>query len=131
MRGYIDGFLTSPEGGFYATQDADLNAHEPGKPFVTGHEYYAMDDAQRRALGIPRVDTHEYGKRERARDRGVRERSSRRTGDATRARVGGASGEADPRDARRPRAGGSPTTRAERPTRDPAPRRQRGVRVRA
>jgi uncharacterized protein YyaL (SSP411 family) len=62
MRGYIDRFLTSPEGGFYATQDADLNAHEPGKLFMTGHEYYALDDAHRRALGIPRVDAHEYGK---------------------------------------------------------------------
>ncbi len=64
LRGYIDRFLTSPEGGFYATQDADLNAHEPlekGARFVTGHEYYALDDARRRALGIPRVDTHEYG----------------------------------------------------------------------
>jgi uncharacterized protein len=62
MRAYIDGFLTSPEGGFYATEDADLNAHDHGKPFVAGHEYYAMDDVHRRALGIPRVDTHEYGK---------------------------------------------------------------------
>ena len=61
-RGYIDRFLTSPEGGFYATQDADLNAHEPGKRFMTGHEYYALDDAHRRAIGIPRVDAHEYGK---------------------------------------------------------------------
>jgi uncharacterized protein YyaL (SSP411 family) len=62
LRGYIDAFLTSSDGGFYATQDADLNAHEPSKPFVTGHEYYAKTDAQRRALGIPRVDAHEYGK---------------------------------------------------------------------
>ncbi len=65
MRGYVDRFLTSPEGGFYATQDADLNAHaEPGSGarFLTGHEYYVLDDAHRRALGIPRVDAHEYGK---------------------------------------------------------------------
>ena len=62
MRGYIDAFLTSPEGGFYVSQDADLNAHEPGKRFMTGHEYYALDDAGRRALGNPRVDKHEYGK---------------------------------------------------------------------
>jgi uncharacterized protein len=62
MRSYIEAFLMGPEGGFYATQDADLNAHEPGKRFATGHEYYAMDDAHRRALGIPRVDSHEYGK---------------------------------------------------------------------
>jgi hypothetical protein len=62
LRGYIDTFLTSSDGGFYTTQDADLNAHEPGKPFMTGHEYYAKTDSQRRALGIPRVDVHEYGK---------------------------------------------------------------------
>jgi uncharacterized protein len=62
MRGYIGEFLLGAEGGFYATQDADLNAHEPGKRFMTGHEYYALDDAHRRALGIPRVDRHEYGK---------------------------------------------------------------------
>ncbi len=62
MRAYIDGFLTSPQGGFYATQDADLNAHDAGKRFMPGHEYYALDDAHRRALGIPRVDAHEYGK---------------------------------------------------------------------
>jgi hypothetical protein len=38
-----------------------LNAHEPGKRFMNGNEYYALDDAHRRALGIPRVDTREYG----------------------------------------------------------------------
>ena len=62
LRGYIDRFLTSPEGGFYATQDADLNAHDRTKPFVDGHEYYVLDDAHRRALGVPRVDAHEYGR---------------------------------------------------------------------
>ena len=59
---YVDAFLTNKEGGFYATQDADLNAHDSGKRFMTGHEYYALDDAGRRALGVPRVDTHEYAK---------------------------------------------------------------------
>jgi len=62
MQRYLESFLMSPEGGFYVTQDADLNAHEPGKPFMNGHDYYAMNDARRRAAGIPRVDTHEYGK---------------------------------------------------------------------
>ncbi len=66
MRRYIDAFLHGADGGFYATQDADLNAHDTGKPFLSGHEYYALDDAHRRALGIPRVDTHEY-----ARDNGL------------------------------------------------------------
>jgi uncharacterized protein YyaL (SSP411 family) len=62
IRRYLDTFLTSKEGGFYATQDADVNAHDSSRPFVTGHEYYLLDDAHRRALGIPRVDAHEYGK---------------------------------------------------------------------
>jgi uncharacterized protein YyaL (SSP411 family) len=62
IRGYIDAFLMSTEGGFYATQDADVNAHDRSHPFVAGHDYYALDDAHRRALGIPRVDTHEYAK---------------------------------------------------------------------
>src|SRR5262249_14855657 len=62
VRGFVDRFLTGPEGGFYATMDADLNAHDPSKPFLSGHDYYAKDDAGRVALGIPRVDTHEYGR---------------------------------------------------------------------
>jgi uncharacterized protein YyaL (SSP411 family) len=62
MRGYIDGFLLAPDGGFYATQDADLNAHDASKGYMNGHDYYAKGDAERRALGVPRVDTHEYGK---------------------------------------------------------------------
>ena len=62
IKAYVDRFLSSPEGGFYATQDADLHAHERGKPFLTGHEYYANDEAHRLALGIPRVDTHEYAR---------------------------------------------------------------------
>jgi len=62
VRGFVDGFMTSPEGGFYATMDADLNAHDATRPFMTGHAYYAKGDAERRALGLPRVDTHEYGR---------------------------------------------------------------------
>jgi hypothetical protein len=66
LRRYIDAFLRGSDGGFYVTQDADLNAHDPTRPFLSGHEYYAKDDAHRRALGVPRVDTHEY-----ARDNGL------------------------------------------------------------
>jgi uncharacterized protein YyaL (SSP411 family) len=62
IRGYIDQFLKSPDGGFYATQDADLNAHDTSRRFLSGHDYYAKPDAERRALGIPRVDTHEYAR---------------------------------------------------------------------
>ena len=60
VRRYVDAFLRGDDGGFYATEDADLNAHDPSKPFLSGHDYYAKDDAARRALGVPRVDTHEY-----------------------------------------------------------------------
>jgi len=62
VRGFVDGFMTSPEGAFETTMDADLNAHDAGKPFLAGRAYYAKSDAERRALGIPRVDVHEYGR---------------------------------------------------------------------
>src|SRR4029077_17754660 len=56
LHRYLSAFLTSPEGAFYVSQDADLSVK------VTGHEYYALDDAARRRLGIPRIDTHEYAR---------------------------------------------------------------------
>jgi uncharacterized protein YyaL (SSP411 family) len=59
---YMAAFLTSPEGTFYVNQDADLNAHERLKGFVEGKDYYAKDDAGRRALGVPWVDTHVYAR---------------------------------------------------------------------
>ena len=75
IRKYVDRFLSSAEtGGFYVTQDADLNAHEvaasaeggarthevPKKRYMTGHTYYVLGEKERLALGVPRVDTHEY-----------------------------------------------------------------------
>ncbi|MCA9585283.1 MAG: thioredoxin domain-containing protein [Myxococcales bacterium] len=62
MLAYIDRFMKGPEGGFYTTQDADLNAHDASKPFMTGHEYYALDEARRLARGVPRIDKNEYGR---------------------------------------------------------------------
>ncbi len=56
IRGYVAQFLTSPEGAFYVSQDADL---VPGEHSA---EYYALDDAGRRARGIPRVDRHLYAR---------------------------------------------------------------------
>src|SRR5260370_9767239 len=56
VRRYLKTFLTSPEGGFYASQDADL---------IDGQDsasYFALDDGQRRKLGIPRIDTHMYSR---------------------------------------------------------------------
>jgi uncharacterized protein YyaL (SSP411 family) len=54
IKRYIDAFLTSPDGAFYVSQDADL------KPGEHSNEYFALDDAKRRASGIPRVDKHIY-----------------------------------------------------------------------
>lgn len=65
VRGFVDRFMTGPDGAFLTTMDADLNAHEPpgsGKTYVPGDAYYAMDDAARRALGVPRIDAHAYGR---------------------------------------------------------------------
>ncbi len=58
---YVARFMTGSDGGFYTTQDADLNAHEVGKTFVDGHAYYAKNEHDRLALGVPRIDVHEYG----------------------------------------------------------------------
>ena len=59
IRGYLVRFLRSEAGAFHASQDADLGRHgEEGA--VDGHEYYALGDAERRRLGIPRVDRSVY-----------------------------------------------------------------------
>lgn len=56
LERYATTFLRSPEGAFYVSQDADLSAT------VTGHDYYALDDAGRRRLGMPRIDSHAYAR---------------------------------------------------------------------
>jgi uncharacterized protein len=56
IEAYLTNFLLSPDGAFYVSQDADLN-HD-----IDGHKYYALDDAGRRKLGFPRVDTHLYAR---------------------------------------------------------------------
>ncbi len=56
IAAYLGQFLSSPDGAFYVSQDADLNAA------TTGHAYYALADGQRRALGLPRIDTHIYAR---------------------------------------------------------------------
>jgi len=53
---YVQRFLESPEGVFFESQDADVS------PSLSGHVYYAHTDAERRRLGMPRVDTHLYSK---------------------------------------------------------------------
>jgi len=51
---YLTTFLLSPDGAFDVSQDADLS-HE-----IDGHKYYALPDAGRRKLGLPRIDTNLY-----------------------------------------------------------------------
>ncbi|KJC61171.1 hypothetical protein UP10_09845 [Bradyrhizobium sp. LTSPM299] len=53
---YLTSFLLSPDGAFYASQDADLN-HD-----VDGHTYYALPDTERRKLGLPRIDSNLYAR---------------------------------------------------------------------
>jgi len=53
---YLRTFLRSPEGAFYASQDADL---VPGRHAAP---YFAQGDAERRAQGVPRVDTSLYAR---------------------------------------------------------------------
>lgn len=53
---YLATFMTSPEGAFYVSQDADLN-HD-----VDGHKYYALPDTERRKLGMPRIDKNRYAR---------------------------------------------------------------------
>jgi uncharacterized protein len=56
IRRFLKEFLTSPEGAFYTSQDADLieGKHSAG--------YFALNDAQRRRQGIPRLDKHKYAR---------------------------------------------------------------------
>ena len=54
--GYIEGFLCAPDGGFFVSQDADASRE------VSGRDFYPHDDAERRKLGMPKIDTHEYAR---------------------------------------------------------------------
>lgn len=57
IYGYLTTKLKSPEGAFFATQDADVDVKLPGK------EFYRMDDAARTKLGRePRIDRNIYAR---------------------------------------------------------------------
>jgi uncharacterized protein YyaL (SSP411 family) len=56
IYGFVRMFLTSPDGVVYTSQDADLSGTE------SGGDYYQLDDAARRKLGIPHVDPHVYAR---------------------------------------------------------------------
>jgi uncharacterized protein YyaL (SSP411 family) len=53
---YLATFLSSPDGAFYVSQDADLD-HD-----TDGHKFYALGDTDRRKLGLPRIDKHLYAR---------------------------------------------------------------------
>ena len=53
---YVRAFLTSSEGAFYVSQDADVIDGQHSA------DYFKLDDAKRRAHGIPRVDKHLYAR---------------------------------------------------------------------
>lgn len=56
VRDYAERFLRDPAGGYRASQDADL------KPGEHSAEYFALDDAARRALGVPKVAPQVYAR---------------------------------------------------------------------
>ncbi len=58
QRSYLLDRMQHPQGGFYTSQDADVQ--RPGQATVLGADYYAQDDAGRRKLGLSRTDEHRY-----------------------------------------------------------------------
>ena len=53
---YLIDFLRDEAGGFYVSQDADI------VPGVKAHGFFALDDAGRRAQGMPRIDENLYAR---------------------------------------------------------------------
>ena len=56
IAAYLTTSLLGPDGAFYVSQDADLS-HA-----IDGHKYYALNDAGRRKLGLPRIDRNLYAR---------------------------------------------------------------------
>ena len=52
---FVRTFLTSPDGAFYVSQDADV---------ISGRHSasLSLSDEKRRAIGIPRIDKHHYAR---------------------------------------------------------------------
>ncbi len=53
---FLDAFLSAPDGTFHVSMDADVVRGEHAG------DYFALDDAGRRARGLPRVDRHRYAR---------------------------------------------------------------------
>ena len=56
IQQFLTTFLTSPDGAFYTSQDADVVERQHSA------NYFALNDQERRKRGIPRVDTHIYAR---------------------------------------------------------------------
>jgi uncharacterized protein len=56
VQQFLTTFLTSTEGAFYTSQDADVVEGEHSA------DYFALSDKERRKQGVPRVDTHIYAR---------------------------------------------------------------------
>jgi uncharacterized protein YyaL (SSP411 family) len=56
IQKFLTTFLTSPEGAFYTSQDADVVEGQHSA------DYFALDNQKRRKQGVPRVDMHIYAR---------------------------------------------------------------------
>lgn len=53
---FLKDFWTGKDGAFYTSQDADVS------PLVPGKAYYPLNEADRRRLGMPRIDQNIYSR---------------------------------------------------------------------
>lgn len=61
IESYVNKFLSDHEnGGFYASQDADIGGHSPDLSLVPGETYFPLDEQQRAAIGMPYIDKSIY-----------------------------------------------------------------------
>jgi hypothetical protein len=66
---FVRPFLTSPDGAFYVSQDADV---------ISGRHsafFFSLGDEKRRAIGIPRIYKHLYARGNRRRFHACRGRA--------------------------------------------------------
>jgi hypothetical protein len=55
VKAWFERFLSAPDGTFYTSQDAEVGGRE-------ATAYHRLDDAGRRRIGVPRVDTSAYAR---------------------------------------------------------------------
>lgn len=61
IEAYVNRFLCDQEnGGFYASQDADVGSHTPDSTLIVGENYFKYDERERLEIGIPYVDKSLY-----------------------------------------------------------------------